>query len=90
MQVVGLMSQGISSLMDDTFTTQDSVSSHWEQLQPSLRIRRPDRQPLLASSCQSCAIVAELDPLRQKQASDLGNYISLLLQVSHYNAKFIY
>ena len=78
MQVVGLMSQGISSLMEDTFTTQGSIN-HRQQLQsPSLsRIK----QPLLASSCQSCAIVAELDPLRQKQASDLGRYVSMLLQV---------
>ncbi|XP_003384094.1 PREDICTED: decaprenyl-diphosphate synthase subunit 2-like [Amphimedon queenslandica] len=79
-QVVGLMSQGISSLMEDTFKAQDSVSSHRQQLQSSSRMRRPDRQPLLASSCQSCAIVAELDPLRRKQASDLGLYISILLQ----------
>lgn len=71
LQVVSLMSQGISSIMEDTFTSQDNLDGR----------EKRSRQPLLASSCHSCTIVAQLGPSIQRQSSCLGSYLSLLMEV---------
>ena len=83
LQVVSLMSQGISSIMEDTFTSQDNLDGREKG--------RSRRQPLLASSCHSCAIVAQLAPSIQRQSSCLGSYLSLLMEVRlllHYYSSF--